>query len=113
MLGAINMRTELTAFLRELTDARQGEDLEPATVREDRALPAIETMQASRSAKYLKSRPQIEMVGITKYNLCFNLSAQLTEMHGFHGTTGTYGHEDRGFDLTMVCSDDTSTSLRG
>ena len=61
--------TECHSFFVHLAKFVQAENLEAARVRENRARPRHETMQAAQLAHLLHPRPQIKMVGISQKDL--------------------------------------------
>ena len=70
---AVDMRAELTPFLAKLPDARERKHLETARIGKDGTVPAVELMQSARSPQYLKTGPQVQVVGVAEDNLCLHL----------------------------------------
>ena len=111
MLGAIDMRTELTTLFTQFSYTGQREDLKTATVGEDRFLPSVETVQATSLTEHLKSGSEIQMIGVAKDNLGLHLLAKLFKMHTLDSATRTYRHKYRGFYLAVVGGYDTRTGI--
>ena len=105
MLGTVDMATELASLLAQLADACQGENLETARVGQDGTVPCVELMQATSLTQGIKTRTQVQVVGVAQDNLSLHLFAEFREMNTLHATTGTYGHEDGCLDLSVVCGD--------
>ena len=99
---SIYMRRELHALFGHFADIGQGEDLEATRVGENRACPALKTVQATRFVQDLGARTQIEMVGIAKDDLCVDILFEEGALHTFDSTHGTHGHKNRGLDIPMV-----------
>jgi hypothetical protein len=62
-------RGELDAFLDDLAQRAQAEDLEAARIGEDRSVPAHEAMQAAVGGDDLQPRPQPEVEGVAEHDL--------------------------------------------
>ena len=75
MLRAVDVRAELTAFLFQLSDACQGKNLKTTRIRQDGLVPCVELVQATSLTQNVKSRTQIQMVGVAQDNLCLYLFA--------------------------------------
>ncbi len=81
------------------------EDLVSPTVRQDRPIPPIETVQPPRLLQYLQPRPQIQMISISQYDLGADIRCQLLLRHGFHTPGRPDRHEDGSRNLPMIGSD--------
>ncbi len=94
------MRAERHAFLGDLAEFAEAEDLKPARVGEDRAPPGHESMQPAELSHSFNPRPQVEVVRIAEDDL----RAQFFERilgYAFHGRQSPHGHKHRGCDFCM------------
>ncbi len=106
MLRPVDMRPELASLFLQFPYAGKRKHLKAAAVRQDGAVPAVEPMQSAGLSQHFKARAQIQVVGVAKYDLSFNLLAQFAEMHTLDRPTGAHGHENRRLYLTMVRCDE-------
>ena len=88
------------AFLRDLPQLRQRENLIPPAVRQNRPIPIHEAMQSPEMANHLESRPNEQMVGVPQNDLRLQL-AQLARAHRFHTSLRSHRHEGRRLDHTV------------
>ena len=102
MLGTVDVATEFASFLAELADACQGKYLKTAGVSQYRTVPGIELMKTACLAKCVKSGAQIKMVGVAQDNLGLDLLTEFSEVNTLDRANRSYGHEDRGLDLSVV-----------
>ena len=102
MLRPVDVATELAALFAQLADTRQREHLEAAGVGEDGAVPRVELVQSSSLVKNVETRTQIQVIGVSKDDLCLYLFAQFREVHALHRAACPYGHEDRCLDLSVI-----------
>ena len=89
------MGFEGSAFLGDLGEILEAEDLKTAAVGEDGPVPVHEFMQAAEAADQLMAGPDVEMVGVAEDDL----GAQLLEVfrgHALDRGLGAHRHEDRG-----------------
>ena len=68
-------------------------------------------MQSASLAQDVKAGAQIEVVGVAQDDLGLHLLAQFREMHTFHRTHRTDGHEDGGAYLAVVSLNQTCTGV--
>ena len=94
MPGTIDMTLELATFLTQLADACQREYLKAARVCQYRTVPGVELMQSASLSEDMKSRSQIQMIGIAENDLSLHLFPQFGEMHTLHTAHRTDGHKD-------------------
>ena len=99
---SVDMGGELHALFGHLANIGEGEDLEATRVGEDRACPALKTMQAARLVQDVGARTQVEVVGVAKDDLCVDILFEEGTLHTFDGTHGAHGHKNRGLDIPMV-----------
>lgn len=90
----IEITLENRAFLAHRARMRQRENLKPAGVRQDRAFPTHETMNAAGSAKYFGTGTQQQMVRIREENLGPGVLERLRELR-LHGGLRAHRHEER------------------
>ena len=94
------MRAKGHAFLRDLAQFVQAENLEAAGVGENRARPGHEAMQSAQLADLLHPRPQVKMVGVPQKNLDAELFQNVLR-DAFDRGQGSDRHEDRSFDYAV------------
>ena len=99
---AVDMRRETYAFFGHLADVGEREDLEAAAVGEDRTCPSLEGVQSTGLTEYLRTRAQVEMIGVAQDDLCMDVVFQFTPLYTLDGTNGADGHEDRREDVAMI-----------
>lgn len=102
VLAAIDVRLEAHAFFGDLAVVAQRIHLIAPTVGEDRALPAIEAMQAARPLQNIQPRPKVQVIRVTQNNLCPNIIFQFPLMHCLYRACGSYWHKDGRFDATVI-----------
>jgi hypothetical protein len=102
VFAAVDVAAEAHPFLGDLADVAEAVHLEPAAVGEDGTVPSVEAMQAAGMLEHLRTRPQVQVVGVAEHDGRIEVVAQLAGMHGLHGTQGTHGHEHRGGDVPVV-----------
>ena len=66
---AVKMGRERHALLLDLSESGQGKDLKSAGIRQDRAVPRHEFVQAAHIAHDLVSGPQMQMIGVGQLDL--------------------------------------------
>ena len=101
VLRTVDVGSKLAALLRELADAREGEDLEAAGVGEDRAVPTVEAMEATSGPEHLAAGAEVEVVGVAQDDLGLHLLLEFAEVDSLHAAHRAHGHEDGGEDLAM------------
>ena len=70
-------------------------------------------MQASSLAQNVQSGTQIQMIGVTKDNLCLNLLAQFAKVYTLYATYCAHRHEDRRLNLSVVGGNQSRTGVAG
>src|SRR5689334_21854855 len=106
---AIEVRAKCYAFLTDLAEFAEAEDLKSAGVGEHGAIPRHEAVEASKLADVLVSRSEIEMVSVAENDF----RAQFFEdvlRNGLHCGDSANGHEDWRFDHTMRRDDASGAS---
>lgn len=101
VLAAVDVGAEADALPGELADTSEGEDLEASGVGEDGLFPTIEAVQASDPAQDVKTRAEVEMIGVAEDDLGADVVAQLALVHCLDTAHGTHGHEDGRLHLAM------------
>ena len=92
--AAVEMGAELHALLADLAQLRQAHDLEAAGIREDRARPVHEFVQAAQRRHPLGAGPQHEMIGIAQQDLGPR-GGDGFRQHGLDRARRAHGHEGR------------------
>ena len=72
-LPAVHMRLEMHPVVADVFRRRQGEDLKPAAVREDRPVPVHKAVQPAAGLDHLVSRSDRKMIGIGELHLAADL----------------------------------------
>ena len=80
----------------------EAENLEATGVREHRAVPAHELVQAATGGNDFFPGLQMKVVRVGKHHLSSG-ACQLLGADSFNGGQGAYGHEPRGFHGTVRC----------
>src|SRR4051812_38595687 len=106
------MRFKCYAVRGNLSVFRKRVDLITTAVRQDRPLPAIESVKPSSFFKRVEPRPQIKMIGISKNDFRINVGFELALVNGFNGPGGAYWHEYRSRYFAMGCGDGAGSGLR-
>ena len=96
------MAAEFTAVFSDFPDSRKTEYLESSAVGEYGTVEGVETVYAAGGFEHGKARTEIEMIGVAKDNLGFDVLGQFVQVDALHGTHRTNGHEDGSEDVTMV-----------
>ena len=111
MLRTVDVGTELTSFFAQLADTRQRENLEAARIGQNGAVPSVELVQSTGFADDVKTRTQIEVVGVAQYDLRLHLLTQFREMHALHASHRSDGHKDWRLYLAVGSGDDSCTCI--
>jgi hypothetical protein len=98
--GTVNMRLEHHPIVGDLVDLRQGVNLEPAAVGQNRTIPVHKPMQTAGISDNLRSRPQKKMIGIGKDDLCAAL-LQFVRRNPLHRRLRPNRHENRRLNHAM------------
>ncbi len=96
-LVAVDRRRELDAFLGDLAQRAEREDLEAAGVGEDRFVPAHEAVQAAVRGDDLQPRAQPQVEGVAEADLRTDL-VEVARRHRLDRAVGADRHEDRRLD---------------
>ena len=96
-LVAIDRRGELHAFLGNLAQRPQREDLEAARVGQDRFVPAHKAVEAAELFEDFHARAQPQMESVAQTDLRADIQ-QLVRAHRLDRAVSAHRHEDRGFD---------------
>ena len=108
---SVEMTLKMHAFLRDLAQLREAENLEAARVREDRPIPRHEAMQPAEMPDDLDAGPDEKMVGISENDLRAELP-QFLRRHGLHRGLRPDRHEDRRLNDAMRGRDPASSGGR-
>ena len=95
--AAVQVRAEADAFVGDLAQGAEREDLEAAGVGEHGARPTDEAMQAAHAADGLVAGAQVEVIGVAEDDFGAERFERVLG-DGFDGAGGADGHEDRGLD---------------
>ena len=95
---AVQMRTEEHAFVRDLAERVETEDLEPARIGKDGTRPRHELMKPAESFDTLVTRAKEQMVGVGKNDFGVEIIEEVTRREGFDGSLRADRHEDGGLD---------------
>ncbi len=98
--AAVEVGAEADAFLRNLSEFGEGEDLESAGVGEHGAGPADELVEAAEGADEFMAGAEVEVVGIAEDDLRAEVFEDVLR-DGLDGALGADGHEDGGFNDLM------------
>jgi hypothetical protein len=94
---AVVDRTELDAVVLDRRRVAQREHLVAAGVRQDRAVPAHEAVQAAEAGDAFGSRAKVQVIGVPEHDLGAQV-AQLAGKDGLDRRLGADRHEDRRLD---------------
>ena len=108
--AAIEVRAEADAFVGDLAQLAEGEDLEAAGVGEHGARPADEFVQAAHAADGFVAGAQIEVIGVAENDFGAERFEHVLR-DGFDRALRADGHEDRRFHGLMG-KDETSRGGR-
>ena len=95
MLGAIDMRLKHSTFFGNLPTIGKRKNLITTAIGKDWAIPSIELMQTSNFLQGVDTRPQIEVISISKDNVGIDVVLQLALMHSLYCSCGSNRHKDR------------------
>ncbi len=97
---AVHGRCEAHAFLGDLAELPEAEDLVAARIRENRARPAHEAVQPAVRGDHLQPRAQPQVEGVAEENARAVLR-ELGRAHRLDCAVGPDGHEHRRLDLAV------------
>src|SRR5947208_13780632 len=96
------MRLKGHAFYRDLAQAAQVENLEPDGIRENRARPVHELVEAAELANGLVPGTQIQVVGVPQDDFGVEIVEQIARQQAFDSSLRANGYEHRGLDVAMA-----------
>jgi len=96
----VQVRAKRHAFFADLAEIGETENLKPARIRKDGAIPRHEPMQPAHPANRLDPRPQEKMVGIREQNLDAEFFQHILR-DALHRSEGPDRHEHRSLDLSV------------
>lgn len=111
MRGAVDMRAEFCTLLGKLSVVGERKYLKAAAVGEQRACPPVEFVQTTGLGYYLHAGPQIEVIGIAKYDFGVDIVGKFMLMHPLDRAEGSYRHEYWGRNLAVVGGDDAGAGI--
>ncbi len=88
------------AFLRDLPQLRQRENLVTSAVGQNRPIPIHELMEAAEMFDHVEPRPHEQVIGVAQDDLSFHF-AQLARTHRFDAALRSNRHEGWGLDHAM------------
>ena len=99
-MRAVDVAFETRAFLIHVALARERENLKPARVRQHRAIPIHEAVNPAEFLKYLRTRPQQQVIRVRQKHPC---ARRLERLDGlpFHRRLRAHRHEDRRLHLAV------------
>ena len=100
--AAVDMRGELHTLLGHLADIGQREHLKTTRIRQYRTFPTLETVQTTCLVQDLRTRTQVEMVGVAEDDLSIDILLQKGALHTLHRPYRTHRHKDRSLDIPMI-----------
>jgi len=77
-------------------------NLKPTTIGQHGALPAIETVDATRSLQHIQAGAQVEVIGIAQADLGVDIVSKFVLVYGFYRSRCAHGHKNRGMDRAVV-----------
>lgn len=90
--GAVEVILKTNTFLGDFAQFRKGEDLEPATIREDRAIPMHEAVKSAETGDEFLAGANVQVVGVAKNDLRSDF-AEFFGGHGLYGGLSADRHE--------------------
>ena len=90
---------------------RQREDLEPAGVREHRAFPTHEFVNAAEALKHLRPRPQEQVISVGEQDLRTGVFQRLRGLR-LHGRLGAHRHKERRLHLVVQRAESSGARTR-
>jgi len=102
MPRAVDVGLEMHALLGDPPQGAEAEDLEPAAVGEDGAVPVHEPVETPVVPDQLVARTQVEVVGVAEDDLGPRL-LEPRRGHGLDGSLRPHGHEDGRAHLAVGC----------
>lgn len=94
------MTTEVNALLSDFAQLGEGEDLKSAAIGQNRVIPTHETVQAAKMLDHVESRPEKEVVGVAKDDLCVD-GFEFLGTHCLDAALRSDGHENRRLNATV------------
>ena len=102
MFRAVDVRTEMSTFFGKFTVFGKRENLKAATVGQYRLIPAVEFMETSSFSENAQTWSKIQVVCVSKNDLCFYFVFQFSNVNAFNRSCRTDGHENRRKDFSVV-----------
>src|SRR5438067_7428264 len=97
------MISKFDAVLSDLAQFRERENLISAAIRQNWSIPIHEFVQAAKMFDHIQSRPNKQVIGISKNDLRLKFM-QLSRRDGFHRPLRPYRHKRRCLDYAVHCS---------
>ena len=97
------MILKFDAVLSDLAQFRERENLISAAIRQNWSIPIHEFVQAAKMFDHIQSRPNKQVIGISKNDLRLEFM-QLSRRDGFHRPLRPHRHKRRRLDYAVQCS---------
>ncbi len=97
---AVDVILKVDAFLGDLAQLRERENLISTAVGENRPIPIHEIVQAAKMLDHIEAGPNEQVVCVSENDLRIQF-AQFSRADAFHGTLRTHRHERRRIDHAM------------
>ena len=111
MIRTINVAFELHSFFLYFSGTGEGIYLISSTIGENISVPVHKLMQTSCLLQNSRSRAQVEVIGISKNNICINIFCKFSLLHSLNRSHRPYRHKDRSFYYSVVSSNTSSTGF--
>src|SRR5215472_6855862 len=97
---SIKVILKVNAFVRDLSQLREGKNLVPTAISQNRSIPVHEFMQAAEMLDHVDARSDKQMISIPENDLSIEFT-QFSRSHSFHRSLPPDGHERRRIDCAM------------
>ena len=101
MLGAVENASEFHSFRLDFAKIFQTPHLKSAAVREHRAVPTHELVDASRRSDFRRCRAQVQMVRVRENDFGLDV-LELCWSHRLDGCFGAHRHENWRMDIAVI-----------
>ena len=110
MFRTVDVTAKFAPRFAEFADAGERKHLEAAAVGQHRTVETVELVEAACGFEHVKSRTQIEMVGVAENDLGFDFVIQLMNVHSLDRAKGADGHENGSLYRAVVGSEEAGAS---
>lgn len=102
MFAAVDVGLKSDAFFPDFPTVLQGVHLKTAAICEHGTVPTHEFVQAAGFIQNVRSRPQVQVVGVSQHNAGVRVLFQMMRKYALDRSHRSHGHEERSLNRTVA-----------